>query len=109
MGNSKVILYALKCDHAAPGPSTLVNGALYCAWCQEDKEITGVAEFEWLAKCHNCTYARWAGLSKRNAAIFLDGHLSRNPAHKGHMEYARNPEAHKTAEKMAAWNGRKAG
>lgn len=109
MSISNLVLYALECDHAAPGAATLVSGTLHCAWCQEHKTIVGVIEYEWKAKCHDCTYSRWAGLSKKNAAIFLDGHLSRNPAHKGHLEYARHPEATETARKMRAWKGKATG
>lgn len=108
MSISKPILYGLECGHGAPGAATLVSGLLYCAWCQDDEPIRSVIEYEWKAVCHMCPFARWAGLSKKNAAIFLDGHLSRNPAHEGHLEYSRNPEAVKTAAKMAAWKGKAA-
>lgn len=101
--NSKVILYALICDHAAPGPATLVSGTLYCAWCQDQQTIVGVAEYEWRAVCHNCNYARWAGMSKHNAEIFITGHIHRNPDHEGHTEYVRNSAAVETARKMRAW------
>lgn len=109
MSISSQVLYGLECDHAAPGPPTLVSGSRYCAWCQDDQIIVSVIEYEWKAKCHDCTYTRWAGLSKKNAAIFLDGHLSRNPRHKGHLEYARNPVASETARKMVAWKGKETG
>jgi hypothetical protein len=109
MSISSQVLYGLECDHAAPGPATLVSGSLYCAWHQDERNIVSVIEYEWKAKCNNCTYSRWAGLSKKNAAIFLDGHLSRNPAHVGHLEYARNPVASETARKMQAWKGKATG
>jgi hypothetical protein len=107
MNNSKTIIYALDCEHAAPGLTTLVNGVLRCAWCQEPRQIIGVVEYEWRARCAVCTYARWAGLSKHNASIFARGHVSHHPAHRVHVEYARNPEAVKTARKMLSWNVRK--
>jgi hypothetical protein len=108
MSNSKPILYALECTHGAPGPSTLVSGALFCAWCRDDQKIVAVIEYEWRAKCHMCTFSRWAGLSKHNAEIFIKGHISRNSTHEGHIEYSRNPEAVRTAEKMHAWKGKAA-
>lgn len=99
------IIYSLDCDHAAPYASTFVSGKIYCIWCDEPRPITGVIEYEWKATCLSCIYSRWAGLSKHNAGIFLAGHLSRNPDHKGIREYARNPEATKTAAKIRAFNG----
>jgi hypothetical protein len=107
MGNSSTILYALECTHAAPGPGTLVNGILFCAWCRIEQPIVGVIEYEWRANCRDCAYVRYAGLSKHNAGIFAQGHSPHAMQHVIHIEYARNPNATKTAEKMAKWNGRK--
>jgi recombinational DNA repair protein (RecF pathway) len=109
MSINKQVIYALECDHAAPGPATLVSGTLHCAWCQEQKLITGVSEYEWRAVCHHCTYRRWAGMSKHNAGVMLNGHIRRNTRHEGHVEYARNPTATETAQKMRAWKGKAAG
>jgi hypothetical protein len=107
MANSSVILYALKCEHAAPGPDTLVSGSLYCAWCKIEQQIAGVIEYEWRANCNDCPYMRYAGLSKHNAALFAQGHSRHAMTHTIVLEYARNPAATKTAEKMQKWNGRK--
>lgn len=107
MSNSNVILYALSCNHAAPGPATLINGELFCVWCQQRKTITNVIQFEWRAVCHNCAFSRWTGLSQQNAKLYINRHVMSKPAHKGHVEYSRNPEAATTARKMQAWNGRK--
>jgi hypothetical protein len=107
MGNSSTILYALDCTHAAPGPSTLVSGILFCAWCRVEQNIIGVIEYEWRANCNDCPYMRYAGLSKHNAEIFARGHSRHAMQHVIVIEYARNPAATKTAEKMARWNGRK--
>lgn len=102
--NNTTILYSLECGHGAPGPATLVNGSLYCAWCQIRIMIAGVIEYEWHAKCLDCKFSRWAGLSKNNAIIFIDGHVRKDhPSHKGQVEYVKNPTAVRTAEKMAAW------
>jgi hypothetical protein len=108
MSNSKPILYALECGHAAPGAPTLVSGVLDCVWCQAKCGIAGVIEYEWHAKCRSCIFSRWAGLSKHNATIFASGHSSRNPAHIVIVEYARNPEAVKTTDKFMRYMGRKA-
>jgi hypothetical protein len=105
--NSKTILYGLECSHAAPGPNTLVSGVLRCAWCMEQKVIVGIIEYEWHAVCQNCAFSRWAGLSKHNADIFAAGHSRKNAAHFVVREYARNPEAVKTARKFTEWTGRK--
>lgn len=104
-----MIIYALECGHAAPSAATLVNGVLRCAWHEEPKQIIGVIEYEWRANCLTCRFARWAGLSKHNAEIFARGHVQNNPSHKVQTEYVQNPEAIKTAAKMASWNGRKYG
>lgn len=108
-GNSKAVLYSLKCGHAAPGPITLVNGVLTCAWHQTPQAIVGVIEYEWRAKCNNCTFSRWAGLSKQNAAIFADGHVRHSPAHTAVVEYTKNPMAVETAAKFAKWQELKTG
>jgi hypothetical protein len=97
------IIYSLSCKHAAPGPATLVNGTLWCAWCDERNAITGVIIYEWKAYCRDCKFARWAGLSKHNAGIFATGHVRRNPGHTAGVEYTQNPEAVKTAGKIEAW------
>lgn len=104
-GNSRPILYALECDHGAPGVGYLVNGQLYCAWCQEKKQIVSVIEYEWCANCKDCVFVRWAGLSKQNAGIFANGHISRNPSHGVQLMFMRNPTAVTTAEKMRKWQG----
>lgn len=106
MGNSNMILYALECNHAAPGPDTLVSGVLKCAWHQDEQKIVGVIEYEWCAKCRSCTYIRWAGLSKPNAMIFAQGHSRRNPDHVVGPEYRKNPNAARTAKKMLDWKVR---
>jgi len=103
MSNNNKILYALKCGHAAPGPDTLVNGTLVCAWHQEHMEITDVILHEWCGKCRSCTFVRWAGLSKHNADIFAAGHSRRNPSHTVGREYLVNPNAQRTAAKMKEW------
>jgi hypothetical protein len=108
-GNSKAVLYSLECGHAAPGPTTLVNGKLRCAWHGDEYSIVGVIEYEWHADCRNCTFSRWAGLSKHNATIFASGHTRHSPAHTAVVEYARNPEAVRTAAKFAKWQGMKTG
>lgn len=101
--NSKAIIYALECGHAAPGPPTLVNGKLRCAWDGDEQRIVGIIEYEWHAKCNNCTFSRWAGLSKSNAALFANGHVRHNPTHTATVEYLKNPEVARTAEKFAKW------
>lgn len=101
--NSKAVLYSLKCGHAAPGPTTLVNGILLCAWHRDEQEITGVIEYEWHANCENCTFSRWAGLSRPNAELFAGGHVRHNPSHTAVVEYVRNPEAVNTSAKFAKW------
>jgi hypothetical protein len=103
--NSNSILYGLICGHAAPGPETLVSGTLVCAWCATRQQIVSVIEYEWRARCRNCTFARWAGLSKHNANVFANGHVSKWPSHSVIPEYCRNPKAAKTAEKMRKFNG----
>lgn len=105
MSNSNVILYGLSCQHAAPGAATLVNGTLFCAWCQEHNQIVRVIEYEWHARCSGCNFGRWTGLSRHNADLFITRHVL-STSHSGFVEYARNPVATATAEKMAAWNGR---
>lgn len=101
--NSKEILYALQCGHAAPAADTLVSGALKCVWHGEPSNIVGVIEYEWRANCFNCTFVRWAGLSKQNAGIFAAGHSRRNTGHNVVVEYIKNPNATRTARKMQAW------
>ena len=101
---SSKVLYGLLCGHGAPGVATLVNGQLYCAWCQDMQQIVKVIEYEWRAKCLDCKFSRWAGLSKHNAGIFVNGHISKEPSHKLQIEYVRNPTSVRTAERMAAWN-----
>lgn len=106
--NSKEILYALECGHAAPGADTLVSGVLKCAWHGEAFKIVGVVEYEWRAHCFNCTYVRWAGLSKQNATIFAAGHSRKyqSPPHSVVVEYIKNPNATRTAQKMRDWKTR---
>jgi hypothetical protein len=106
MSNSKQIIYALECGHAAPGAPTLVSGVLVCAWCRLPIKIVGVIEYEWRAKCNGCRYTRWAGMSRHNAAIMAAGHVRRNPTHDVTVEYLRDPEATETARKMQAWKGK---
>ena len=106
--NSKQILYALECGHAAPAADTLVSGALRCAWHGEPSNIIGVIEYEWRAKCFDCTFVRWAGLSKQNATLFASGHARKNTTHKGVVEYIKNPNATRTAQKMRNWKTREA-
>lgn len=101
--NSKEILYALDCGHAAPAADTLVSGELKCAWHGELSKIVGVVEYEWRANCFQCTFIRWAGLSKQNAGIFAAGHSRRNTGHSVVVEYIKNPNAERTAKKMRAW------
>lgn len=100
--NSKTILYALECHHAAPGPDTLVSGGLRCAWHGDISPIIGVVEWEWRAKCLDCTFTRWAGLSKQNATIFARHHSEKTP-HRVMVEYYKNPNATRTAQKMQNW------
>lgn len=109
MNNNSPVLYTLECEHVAPGPPTLVNGMRHCAWCMTPKAITGIVEYEWRAKCQNCTFTRWAGLSKHNAGIFATGHVRHCPEHAVTVDYSRNPQAVRTAEKFAKWQDRKAG
>ena len=107
--NSRQVIYALECGHAAPGLPTLVNGKLRCAWHGDEQQIVGVIEYEWRAKCMSCTFARWAGLSQQNAGILASGHSRRSPEHNVIREYIRNPLAVETAAKFVAFQGRKAG
>lgn len=109
MSNNKLVLYGLECGHAAPAPATLVSGLLTCAWCRTPKLISGVIEYEWAANCKDCTFKRWAGLSKHNAGIFANGHANRNSAHRVVVEYVKNPAAVTTSAKFNAWTGRKTG
>lgn len=104
--NNSQLLYALECGHAAPGPPTLVSGLLYCAWCVEQQIIVSVIEYEWRAKCQDCKFSRWAGLSKQNALVMAHGHFRKNPAHKVGPEYIKNPAATEAARKMVAWKGK---
>lgn len=106
MGNNSKILYALDCDHAAPGLDTLVNGILFCAWHQEMQKIVGVIIYEWAAKCRSCTHVKWAGLSKHNAMIFANRHSVKHPDHVVGPEYRINPNAARTAKKMLDWKVR---
>jgi hypothetical protein len=76
-----------------------------CAWDRREFAIIGVIEYEWAADCQNCTFKRWAGLSKNNAGIFANGHVRHNPAHAVDIVYERNPTAKRTAEKFNAWKG----
>jgi|SRR5215831_6040072 len=103
MANNNKVLYALICGHAAPASATKISGALKCAWCQTNKTIIGVIEYEWCATCQNCPFSRYAGLSKINAGIFLTGHLRRNPSHKGFTEYKKNPTAVNVTFKFRQW------
>jgi len=105
--NSRLILYSLKCGHAAPAPATLVSGSLECAWCHKVSTISGVITWEWCAKCVDCSYIRWAGLSKYNTGIMANGHVRRYPSHTVMSEYRENPDAVATADKFEAWQGRK--
>jgi hypothetical protein len=101
------IIYTLECRHAAPGISTIVSGKIFCPWHQVESSITGVVLYEWRAICSTCTYARWAGVDPKTAGIFANGHSRRNPDHKVDIDYALNPEAVRTQEKMDRYNGRK--
>jgi hypothetical protein len=103
MSESKEVLFGLECGHAAPGSNRTLNGMLTCAWCQIPQLITSVIVHEWRAKCLECTFARWTGLSKHNAEIFARGHASRNGTHKVMVEYTVNPAAQVTAAKFTAW------
>jgi len=105
--NSKQVLYSLECDHAAPGPATLVSGALKCAWCQTPKVIVGVIIYEWAAVCHDCTFKRYSGLSKQNAMLMSQGHSRNNPTHIVGPQYIKNPTAEETGAKFRDWQVRK--
>ena len=92
MSSKNIIIYALACDHAITGPSTLVNGKLLCPWHNELVQIVDVIEYEWRAKCATCQYARWSGLVKSTAEVFADGHRRRNHGHDVYPEFVVNPE-----------------
>jgi hypothetical protein len=106
MGNNNKILYALECGHGAPGPDTLVNGSLICAWHGDAQKIESVIIHEWCGKCRTCTFIRWAGLSRHNADLFAAGHSRRNPTHIVGREYLANPNAVRTAQKMREWQAK---
>ena len=98
------IMYKLKCGQAAKGPETLVAGKLYCGQHECMEEIAGVITFEWRARCESCRFARWAGLSRSTADIFVTGHVRRNTGHRVNAEYAEHPAARRTLDKFNAWN-----
>lgn len=99
------IIYQLECGNFAKGPETMVSGFLPCAVCVDNCLITGVAVMEWRAKCHDCKFSRWAGRSRYTAGIFANEHWRRNSAHVVTVEYAENPTAKATLEKMRAFHG----
>jgi hypothetical protein len=94
------IIYSLDCGHAATAPASFVNGKLFCPWHLDMQMIIGVIEYEWHATCKSCNYGRWAGLDKRTAELFANGHSRRNNTHHLIVEYTVNQDAVKTREKM---------
>jgi hypothetical protein len=106
MSNTSKVLYALECGHAAPGLDTRYSGELECVWHRKPSEIVGVIEYEWRSRCKNCTHRTWTGLSKHNAGLFASRHSAREPSHTVHVEYIRNPNAVRTAQRMQAAKGR---
>ena len=98
------VVYLTACLHYIPGPETLVSGLLYCPWDQGESQIIGVQDMEWRAKCTTCNFARWAGLSKETAEVFVTGHMSRNREHRARREYVLNPAAKTTKDKFEAYH-----
>lgn len=100
------VIYNLGCGHSVLGMAFFVSGELYCPWHQEKSPISTVAVWEWRAKCYTCRYARWAGLDKQTADIFVTAHLRRNTGHRPVAEYVTNPDAQKTQAKIDQWKVR---
>lgn len=98
------VTYLLACLHYVSGPETLVSGILYCPYDKDHSQIIAVQVEEWRATCKDCRFARWAGMSKDNAGLFVTGHMRRNRGHVAYREYAENLAAKVTAEKFEAWN-----
>ena len=98
------ITYLTACLHYVSGPPTLVSGLLYCPWCKDHSQIIKVEIMEWRAACKHCRFARWAGMDKETAGIFVTGHMRRNRGHVAYREYVENLAAKVTAEKFEAWH-----
>jgi hypothetical protein len=103
MSGAQRITYLVACLHYVPGPETLVSGLLYCPYDNDYSEIIGVQDMEWQARCTNCRYARWAGMSKETAGIFITGHMRRNPGHVAYRGFVINSTAAATKKKFEAW------
>jgi len=96
------ILYGLECQHAAPGKVNPFPPLLVCAWCQVPKQVTAIVVWEWAANCRNCTFKRFANLSRDNAGIMAAGHIRKpgNGSHSVVVEYVVNPAASEAAERF---------
>jgi hypothetical protein len=99
------IMYKLDCGDIVFAPGYLVNGALRCPKCEERRSIAGVIVYEWHARCRDCKFSQWAGMSKENASHFCTMHVIRNSGHRTYYEYAENPRAKKTLQKFKAYHG----
>jgi hypothetical protein len=96
------VMYILACQHVAMSAPNLVNFKMqvWCPQCSREVRVWRVHEYEWHARCLNCTFGRWSGLSEESANHMADVH-GRARTHKVVVEYVRNPAAIEEAVRLA--------
>lgn len=98
------IMYKLECGHIVLAPTFLVNGKLNCHEHGKQK-ITNIPTYEWRAKCGNCKWARWTGMSDIEAVTLATFHSARHPGHNTYSEYVVRPAAVATLKKYRNYHG----
>jgi hypothetical protein len=97
------IIYILSCQHRVKAQAFYVSGKLRCPLCRDYKLIRDVEVMEWRAKCKQCPFGRWAGMSEETAEMFANSHGRRNPRHIISVNKERHLAATKTKAKLDAW------
>lgn len=96
------VLYETACGHiASRNPADIdLSATFQCRQCLRDTRITGVQLMEYRAKCADCSWTGYAGMSGYLAAGKARRHIS-NTGHRCVSGWAVNPAAKAERERIA--------